>query len=370
MPALTDQDLDSLTAEFTAAGLRPVHAKTLLRRFYRGHGDVDVASLRLGRVVEEHVRKNTPLRQSSILRRSDSADETVKLLLGFTRGGLAETVLMPAFDPVKAAGCISSQIGCAMGCDFCASTRGGLERNLEPGEIVEQFLHLRALAADIGRRLSTLVFMGTGEPMHNLDNVMAAIRRMCSPDLGDHGHGLITISTVGIVPGIERLAASGLGVNLALSLHAPDDVTRAKLVPANRRYPVAEIIQAAKDYQKHTGRIVNIEYCMLAGINDSDVHAEALAKILDGFRVHVNLIPYNAIGQGVSGTIYARPTNERLNRFIEILCARRVVTHFRRTRGEDVDAACGQLRGRHLVELAVGAEKKSAEYPRAKREKD
>lgn len=370
MPALTDHDLDSLAAEFTAAGLRPVHAKTLLKQFYRGHGSLNLAPLRLGRVVENHVRQNLSLRQSQVLRRSDSADGTVKLLLGFTRGGSAETVLMPAFDPAKAAGCISSQIGCAMGCDFCASTRGGLERNLEAGEIVEQFLHLRALAAEIGRRLSTLVFMGTGEPMHNLDNVMAAIRRMCSPDLGDHGHGLITVSTVGIVPGIERLAASGLGVNLALSLHAPDDATRAKLVPANRRYPVAEIVQAAKDYQDRTGRIVNIEYCMLAGINDSDAHAELLAKILDGFRVHVNLIPYNAIGQGVSGTIYSRPANERLNRFIEILCARRVAAHFRRTRGDDVDAACGQLRGRHRVELAAGGEKKCAEYPCARREKD
>ncbi|MGA2499929.1 MAG: 23S rRNA (adenine(2503)-C(2))-methyltransferase RlmN, partial [Tepidisphaeraceae bacterium] len=164
MPALTDHDLDSLTAEFTAAGLRPVHAKTLLRRFYRGHGAIDLASLRLGRVVDEYVLQSIPLRQSTILRRSDSSDGTVKLLLGFMRGGSAETVLMPAFDPVKAAGCISSQIGCAMGCDFCASTRGGLERNLEAGEIVEQFLHLRALAAEVGRRLSTLVFMGTGEP--------------------------------------------------------------------------------------------------------------------------------------------------------------------------------------------------------------
>ncbi|MGA2499058.1 MAG: hypothetical protein ABSH20_15055, partial [Tepidisphaeraceae bacterium] len=172
---------------------------------------------------------------------------------------------------------------------------------------------------------------------------------------------LITISTVGIVPGIERLAASGLGVNLALSLHAPDDATRAKLVPANRRYPVAGIIRAAKEYQACTGRIVNIEYCLLGGINDGDAHAEALAKILDGFRVHVNLIPYNAIGQGRSGTIYSRPSNERLNRFIEILCARRVVAHFRRTRGGDVGAACGQLRGRHLLEITFGDDTKRKE---------
>ncbi|MFI5379730.1 MAG: 23S rRNA (adenine(2503)-C(2))-methyltransferase RlmN [Tepidisphaerales bacterium] len=370
MPALTDYNLDSLTAEFTAAGLRAVHARTLLKQFYRGHGAIDLASLRLGRAVEDHVRQNLPLRQSSILRRSESSDGTVKLLLGFQRGGSAETVMMPAFDPGKAAGCLSAQIGCAMGCDFCASTRGGLERNLDAGEIVEQFLHLRALSAGIGRRLSTLVFMGTGEPMHNLGNVMAAIRRMCSPDLGDHGHGLITISTVGIVPGIEQLAASGLGVHLALSLHAPDDATRAGLVPANRRYPVAEIVRAAKEYQARTGRIVNIEYCLLAGINDSDAHANQLADLLDGFRVHVNLIPYNAIGEGVSGTVYARPANERLNRFIEILCARRVVVHFRRTRGGDVDAACGQLRGRHLVEIALGDEEARKESARAKPEKD
>src|ERR1044072_8093925 len=153
---------------------------------------------------------------------------------------------MPPPRPDRAAGCVSSQIGCAMGCDFCASTKSGLERNLEAGEIVEQFLHLKSIAAESGRRLTSLVFMGMGEPMHNLDNVITAIRRIAHPDLGGLGWRQVTVSTVGVVPGIDKLADADLNVHLAISLHAPDDATRAKLVPANRRYPVTEIIAAAR----------------------------------------------------------------------------------------------------------------------------
>jgi len=178
-----------------------------------------------------------------------------------------------------------------MGCDFCASTRGGLERNLSAGEIVEQFLHLRREAAGLGRRLLSLVFMGMGEPMHNLDNVLPALRRIADADLGGLGWRQVTVSTVGVVPGIDRLAKADLNVHLALSLHAPDDETRSRLVPANRRYPVAEIIAAAKRFLEATGRIPTIEYCLLAGVNDSDAHASALGRLLAGFRTHVNLIP-------------------------------------------------------------------------------
>jgi 23S rRNA (adenine2503-C2)-methyltransferase len=185
--------------------------------------------------------------------------------------------------------------------------------------------------------------MGMGEPMLNLDEVIRSIQRLGEPTTAGLGHRHITVSTVGIVPGIERLAASGLGVHLALSLHAPDDATRGRLVPMNRKYKVAEIIAAARAYQDRTGEIVTIEYCVLADVNDSDEQAAELAQLLTGFRAHVNLIPYNWIGSGLSGVIYRRPSPQRLERFLGILRDAHTVAHFRKTRGDDVAAACGQL---------------------------
>jgi len=187
------------------------------------------------------------------------------------------------------------------------------------------------------------VFMGMGEPMHNLDAVVSAIRRIADPDAGNLGFRKITVSTVGVVEGINRLRELDLGVSLALSLHAPDDETRARIVPTGRRWKVAQIMAAARDFQEKSGRIVTIEYCMLAGVNDSDDQAHLLAGLMRGFRAHVNLITYNAIGAGVSGAVYNRPADDRLQRFLSILTQHDVVAHFRRTRGDDVNAACGQL---------------------------
>jgi 23S rRNA (adenine2503-C2)-methyltransferase len=286
-----------------------------------------------------------------------ATDGTIKLLVGFDGGagrggGAVESVLMPTGRQGVAAGCVSSQIGCAMGCDFCASTKEGLERNLEAGEIVEQFLHLKRAATESARRLRTIVFMGMGEPLANFDNVVAAIRRIADPLLGGLGWRQVTVSTVGIVPGIDRLTEADLNVHLALSLHAPDDATRAQIVPANRRYPVADIIAAAKRYYARSGREVNVEYCLLGGVNDSDEHARTLAELLNDFRAHVNLMPYNPIGgAGLSGRIYVRPGDERVIRFLQILRDAGIVAHVRVTRGDDVAAACGQLRQRNFATI-------------------
>ena len=342
--ALTDFDIPTLERHLSERGFRPAHAGRLLKALYRGNGSIDLPSLSLGKQLMARIADDLPVRSSRVINKHVSADGTTKLLVGFADGNAVETVLMPSHREGIAAGCVSSQVGCAMGCDFCASTRGGLVRNLSAGEIVEQFLHLRAAAASVGRRVKTLVFMGMGEPLANFDNVAAAIQRVSDRRLGALGRRNITVSTVGLVPGIERLADADLNVHLALSLHAPDDETRSKLVPPNRRYPVAEIMAATRRFLERTGRVPNIEYCMLAGVNDSDVQAKLLAALMDGFRAHVNLIPYNAIGAGVSGVIYARPSEERMRRFIEILRDRGVVAHFRATRGDDVSAACGQLR--------------------------
>jgi 23S rRNA (adenine2503-C2)-methyltransferase len=354
--ALTDFDVATLGDLFADWGHSRQHALTVLRRFYRTSGQISfddsLGSLIGGELRQKLIDYLRP-RQSRVIRRHDSTDGAVKLLVGFNAppddsdppaAGAAEAVLMPAYRADRAAGCVSSQIGCAMGCDFCASARGGLSRNLSAGEIVEQFLHLHELAAALGRRLASIVFMGMGEPMHNLDAVIAAIGRMADPNLGGLGWRQITVSTVGIVPGIDRLAAADLNVNLAVSLHAPDDATRSMLVPANRRWNVAEVVAATARFSERTGRISTIEYCMLAGVNDSIAQARQLAELLHGMRVHVNLIPYNQIGSGLSGRIFQASAREQMNAFLAELSAGGVVAHARRTRGADIAAACGQLR--------------------------
>jgi 23S rRNA (adenine2503-C2)-methyltransferase len=341
---LAEHDRASLEQWMAERGQPRSHAGRVLRAFYAAHGQPDWDALELGATLHDRLRRELAEPATRVLRRVESSDGTVKLLLGLRRGGAIETVMMSSYRPGEAWCCVSSQVGCAMGCDFCASTREGLERNLEVDEIIEQYLHVGALAAERGRKVRRLVFMGMGEPMHNLDNVLAAIERIAGPGLGNLGWRRITVSTVGIIQGIERLAAAEHPVFLALSLHAPDDETRTRIVPTGKRYAVAEILAAARNFQERTGRIVTIEYCLLAGVNDSDSQAELLAERLDGFRAHVNLIPYNATGPGLSGLVYMRPSAARVDRFLAILRERGVVAHARDTRGDDVAAACGQLR--------------------------
>ena len=231
-----------------------------------------------------------------------------------------------------------------MGCDFCATAKMGFERNLSVGEIVEQFLALRSEAHSRDRKLQTVVFMGMGEPMLNLDNVVKAVERIAANDLGGLGWRQVTVSTVGIVPGIEALAATGLGVNLAVSLHAPDDETRARLLPAGKRFKVGTILDAAQAYQSAFGRPVSIQYCLLREVNDSHAQAQELAKLLSGRKMHVNLLRYNPTGPSLRGETYAAASDKAADLFIAELRAHGIVAHFRRPRGPDIDAACGQLR--------------------------
>jgi 23S rRNA (adenine2503-C2)-methyltransferase len=342
MRSLLDFNVETFAAELERLGENRAHAAKILRTYYAGE---PLDRLPILKSLRARLAKDYADRPGILLTKYVSADGTVKLLLGFASGGTAEAVLMPTYRDGIAAGCVSSQIGCAMGCDFCASTKNGLERNLTAAEIVEQFLRLREESRASSRRLRTLVFMGMGEPLHNLDAVIPAIERIAHPDMGALGWRQITVSTVGIVPGIDRLADADLNVQLALSLHAPDDATRARIIPANRRYPVDDIVAAAKRYDARSGRVVNIEYTLLGGVNDSDEQAHLLAGLLDGFRAHVNLIPYNPIGgAGVSGATYVRPSDARVVTFLNVLRDRGVVAHVRVTRGDDVSAACGQLR--------------------------
>ena len=344
-PSLSEFSPDALARHLVARGCKPSHAARILRAYYAGNGDADFDALKLPLPLARHLRGDFA-NSTRIAARQISGDGTAKLLLRLRDGRAVEAVMMSNHAPDSAAGCVSSQVGCAMGCDFCATTKTGFERNLTAGEMVEQFLAVRREAALAGRKLQTLVFMGMGEPMLNLDAVLEAVRRVASNGLGNLGWRQITVSTVGIVPGIDAMAAAGLNIHLAVSLHAPDDATRAKLLPAGKRFLLSDIMAAADRYQAKTKRIVTIQYCLLRGVNDSPAQARQLAALLKNRRMHVNLLRYNPTGGSLSGATYAGTDDATATAFLDVLRASKVIAHFRRPRGRDIDAACGQLRQR------------------------
>jgi 23S rRNA (adenine2503-C2)-methyltransferase len=304
--------------------------------------------------------------------------QTTKTLFRLHDGQLIETVLM-RYDRRNTV-CISSQAGCAMGCTFCATAQMGLQRNLTPGEITAQVLYFErwlrqkeeegkrgkegkgTASADDGSglrvtgyevpprsplpaprsRVSNVVVMGMGEPLANYANLWSALRTLTDPAGFDMGARKITVSTVGLVPGIDRFAEEDLQINLAVSLHAPTDALRATLVPINQRYPIAEVIAACRRYVARTHRRISFEYAMMAGINDSPALAEELATLLQGLLCHVNLIPLNP----VVGSPFQPSRREDVNAFIAILQQRGIPTTLRLRRGIDIDAGCGQLRAR------------------------
>jgi 23S rRNA (adenine2503-C2)-methyltransferase len=346
MRTLSDYTVGELEQEIAGWGFKPSHAAPVLRALYAQERERPLDELVLPRPLAERLAGLAAGPGLVPAARQQAADGTSKLLIRLGDGRTVETVLMPDFRANRAAGCVSSQVGCAMGCDFCATTKTGFERNLTAGEIVEQFLALRREAHATGRRLQTLVFMGMGEPMLNLEAVIAAIRRIAANELGALGWRQVTVSTVGIVPGIEKLAASGLNVHLAVSLHGPDDETRARLIPAGKRFGVDEVLAAADRYQERTGRPVTIQYCLLSGVNDSPAQAARLAALVGRRRMHVNLLHYNPTGLSLRGLSYASSSDEASLAFLGVLRDAGVVAHFRRPRGDDIDAACGQLRRR------------------------
>ena len=257
-------------------------------------------------------------------------------------GAQVETVLMRS--PTRSTVCVSSQAGCAMACTFCATGQAGFERHLTVGEIVEQ---VARAAHESPERVGNVVFMGMGEPLANYDATVGALERLH----GDFGISArrLTVSTVGVVPGIRRLAAEPLAVTLAVSLHAPDDELRNQLVPLNRRYPIAEVLDAAADFAGAKGRRITFEYACIAGVNDRPGQADALATLLRQFPgaggAHVNLIPLNPTAGFTGGPAPAA----RLRQFADRLQARGVTATVRRNRGTDIDAACGQLRARVAI---------------------
>jgi 23S rRNA (adenine2503-C2)-methyltransferase len=290
-----------------------------------------------------------PLALQETLRSEADDGETVKWLFGLRDGGAIETVLMH-YDK-RSTVCVSTQAGCAMACGFCATGQAGFDRNLSAGEIVEQVLRARRAAGE--RRISNIVFMGMGEPLANYDSTWTAVHRI-RDDIGISARRL-TLSTVGLVPGIKRLAADDLPVNLAVSLHAANDELRDELVPINRRYPLTELMAACTGYVEATRRRLSFEWALIDGINDRESDATELSRLARPLGAHVNLIPLNPTpGYPTVGTPARRVARFRTN--LESLGVNVTV---RRTRGTEIDAACGQLRAANP--LAVRAEPASDE---------
>jgi len=276
--------------------------------------------------------------------RSDNGD-TLKTLYQTADGQFVETVLMLYRD--RATVCVSCQVGCAVGCAFCATGLGGLTRNLGAGEMVEQTIDAARRAKSLGRPLTNLVMMGMGEPLQNYLDTMKFVGILNEPKGFGFGARRITISTSGIVPKIEALANEPIQVNLAVSLHAPDDALRDTLVPINKRWPVARLMAAVDTYIDRTGRRVSFEYALMGGVNDSDEVADALAALLNKRLCHVNLIPYNP----VDVFSFTRPDAARIERFAGILEKAGIPTTVRYSRGVEIAAACGQLRSKHTAQV-------------------
>lgn len=325
------------------------HGRQVLRWIFDRRAENFAGMSDLPKRLRDELSAEWSIFSTTIALHDVSPDGTEKLLLACHDGRRIECVLMAEAD--RRTVCISTQVGCGMGCVFCASGLKGVERNLTRGEIVEQVLRLRNLLPP-DERLTNLVVMGMGESLANLDHLIAALDWICSPDGLGMGQRRVTISTVGLPEKMRKLAEMDRQYHLAVSLHAPTEELRNTLVPINARVGLGAVIEAADLYFQRSGRQVTFEYVLLGGINDRGEDALALANLLDSRKAHVNLIPYNP----VAGLRFERPTREAIERFEGILRTRGISVSRRKTKGRQIDAACGQLRRRwDLATTEAGA---------------
>jgi 23S rRNA (adenine2503-C2)-methyltransferase len=345
-PDLAALEIGELEAALESRRIERFHARQLYRWIYkRGVTDIDRMT-DLSRTDRETLKNAFIISTPRVVGDDRSIDGTRKFVLELADARRIEAVFIP--DTPSMTFCISTQVGCAMGCGFCLTGKMGLVRNLTAGEIAGQ---VRVLAGATGMldHPFNIVLMGMGEPLHNYDNTMKALRMLHE----EHGLAVsprrVTLSTVGIVPGLERLAREPLMPNLAISLHATTDEQRTTLVPPNRKYPLAEILDACRRFPLKRRSRITFEYVMLADVNDSPDDARRLARLLQGIKSKVNLIPLNP----APGIPYERPSDERVDRFAQILADRHLTVSVRKSRGRDIRAACGQL-------IVEGGTRKSA----------
>lgn len=337
------QDIKSMTlaelqGAFAALGEPKFRAKQVFAWLHRGAVSFE-AMTNLSKPLRETLDSLYFINKPTVARKQISRlDGTIKYLWRLRDGNCVESVVMQYHHGNTV--CISSEVGCPMGCKFCASTIGGLVRRLEPSELLDQVLFSQL---DSGLPISNIVLMGIGEPLDNFDNVMRFLELVNSPDGMNIGMRHISLSTCGLVDKIEQLAERDLQLTLSVSLHSPDDESRSKIMPVNRRWPVDTLLSACRDYFAKTGRRISFEYTMIDGVSDSPEQAQLLAKKLAGMGAHVNMIPLNNVTESGLHT----SSRQAIRRFQTILEENGVTATLRRTLGSDIDASCGQLRRKY-----------------------
>ena len=339
MKNIKNYTFEELKEELKALGEKPFRAEQIFHWLYVEKVKSFDEMTNLSMELREKLKQNYTMCNFNIIKKLESADGTKKYLFDVLDENAIETVLMEYHHGKTI--CVSSQIGCKMGCKFCASTGIPFVRSLTAGEIVEQLI---AVEQDTGDRISNIVFMGIGEPLDNYDNVIKAIHIINHPKGLNIGARHISVSTSGLVPRIYDLAKENIPCTLSISLHATNNEKRSSMMPVNNAYKVEELIQACKDYIKVTNRRISFEYALAKDNNDNLEDAKELVKLLKGMLCHVNLIPINKIENGK----YTKSTNENIIKFRDYLNDHGIVATIRRELGSDIDAACGQLRRKNL----------------------
>ena len=341
MKNIKDYNLDELKEEFINLGEKSYRAEQVFKWLYVDEVSSFEDMTNISKDLREKLIKEYSISNFKILKKLESADGTKKYLFDILDGNAIETVLMEYHHGKTL--CVSSQVGCKMGCKFCASTGIRFVRSLTAGEIVEQIL---AVQKDENIKISNIVFMGIGEPLDNYDNVMKAVKILNNPKGLNIGARHISISTSGLVPKIYQLADENLQCTLSVSLHATNDQKRSEMMPINKTYNIEELMKACKYYIQKTNRRISFEYALAKDNNDNLEDAQELVNLLKGMLCHVNLIPINKIENGK----YIKSTNENIIKFRDYLNSKGIVATIRRELGSDIDAACGQLRRKNLKE--------------------
>ena len=339
MKNIKDYNLEKLKEEFIQIGEKPFRAEQVFKWIYESRAQSFDEMTNLSLDLREKLKREYEFHNYKILKKQEASDGTKKYLFDVLDGNAIETVLMEYHHGYSI--CVSTQIGCKMGCKFCASTGINFIRNLTAGEIVEQIL---AVEKDNGIKVSNIVFMGIGEPLDNFENVIDAISIINHPKGLNIGARHISISTSGIVPKIYELADKNLQCTLSISLHAVTDEKRSSMMPVNKAYNIEELMKACKYYIEKTNRRISFEYALAKDNNDNLEDAKGLVKLLHGMLCHVNLIPINKIEKGS----FTKSTNENIIKFRDYLNDHGIVATIRRELGSDIDAACGQLRRKNL----------------------
>ena len=339
MKNIKDYNLEELKKELETMEEKPFRAEQIFKWIHQEKVKEFEEMTNISIELRKKLKEKYTICNYKIIKKQESKDGTIKYLFDVLDGNAIETVLMSYHHGYSI--CVSSQIGCKMGCKFCASTGINFIRNLTSGEIVEQII---AVEQDTGVRISNIVFMGIGEPLDNYENVVNAIRIINNSKGLNIGARHISISTSGLVPKIYRLAEENIQCTLSISLHATNNKKRSSMMPVNKSYPIEELIKACKDYIVKTNRRISFEYALAKDNNDNLQDAKELVKLLKGMLCHVNLIPINKIENG----IYSKSTNENIIKFRDYLNENGIVATIRRELGSDIDAACGQLRRKNL----------------------